>query len=656
MTDPRPRMSVIEALIPTLNIVLQSAIVIFGASIILYNLPYVLRDRITRSFVLLTTFVVIVFTAELIVSVGVPLSSAENWLRAEWVGIAHVPAALLHLSDILLISTGSVSNRRRYTIYATYLAGSVFMALAMLTNLVVGDVLTDEGFSYLEAGPIFPVFTTFFIVIVIFAIYNIWTARNRTLVPTTRRRLTITLAGALAAPLGVYPFLLITSGRPLESPLRIHLILLLGNLIVGAMFAMLTSQLVYFALSTSPARVVRVRLYKYMARVPLAATLILATYVLVQQGASFLGLPLNLAIPSAIVTTSIVVQWVIHTFRRPLGRIFRITEDPDVRRIQLLSERIVTTREMHEFLENILATTCNALQTPAAFVVSYTSEGPKMERSIGIGDEGSQIAANSELQSMLEIKSKGGVISTDEFGDYPIAAGNEDMVRWGEYWIRPLRAKKSDQMLGIFGIKTRQDIPYLTEDENRLFNNLSRQAASALEDQVLQRQVFAAVEGLLPQVSERQQRATLAAHSDPTPALTQPADELEVLKDPDFPGMVRDALSHYWGGPRLTESPLLALSIVQNALEDNEDNATRAMREILTKAIDRQKPEGDRSWTSADWILYNILELKFLQGRKVRDIARRLAMSESDLYRKQRVAIENVAKTISEMERVESQH
>ena len=119
--------------------------------------------------------------------------------------------------------------------------------------------------------------------------------------------------------------------------------------------------------------------------------------------------------------------------------------------------------------------------------------------------------------------------------------------------------------------------------------------------------------------------------------------------------MVRDALSHYWGGPRLTESPLLALSIVQNSLKENEDNATRAMREILTKAIDRQKPEGDRSWTSADWILYNILELKFLQGRKVRDIARRLAMSESDLYRKQRVAIENVAKTISEMERVEGQ-
>jgi DNA-directed RNA polymerase specialized sigma subunit len=48
--------------------------------------------------------------------------------------------------------------------------------------------------------------------------------------------------------------------------------------------------------------------------------------------------------------------------------------------------------------------------------------------------------------------------------------------------------------------------------------------------------------------------------------------------------------------------------------------------------------------------LYNILELKFIQGMRVRDIAHRLAMSESDLYRKQRIAIEQVARALAEME------
>jgi hypothetical protein len=42
--------------------------------------------------------------------------------------------------------------------------------------------------------------------------------------------------------------------------------------------------------------------------------------------------------------------------------------------------------------------------------------------------------------------------------------------------------------------------------------------------------------------------------------------------------------------------------------------------------------------------------MKFVEGRKVREIALRLAMSEADLYRKQRVAIEAVAKVIADME------
>ena len=42
--------------------------------------------------------------------------------------------------------------------------------------------------------------------------------------------------------------------------------------------------------------------------------------------------------------------------------------------------------------------------------------------------------------------------------------------------------------------------------------------------------------------------------------------------------------------------------------------------------------------------------MKFIQGLRVRDIAQRLAMSESDLYRKQRVAIEQVASALTEME------
>ena len=84
-------------------------------------------------------------------------------------------------------------------------------------------------------------------------------------------------------------------------------------------------------------------------------------------------------------------------------------------------------------------------------------------------------------------------------------------------------------------------------------------------------------------------------------------------------------------------------------MTSNEGESTNALRSILMEAIQRVRPEGERRFT-AEWILYNILDLKFLEGRKVRDIAMRLAMSEADLYRKQRVAIEAVADAIVTME------
>jgi ribosomal protein S7 len=113
--------------------------------------------------------------------------------------------------------------------------------------------------------------------------------------------------------------------------------------------------------------------------------------------------------------------------------------------------------------------------------------------------------------------------------------------------------------------------------------------------------------------------------------------------------MVKEALTHFWGGPKLADSPLLKLNIVKRALDANSQNPTNALRAVLKSAIDSIKPEGDRKFTG-EWILYNILEMKFLQGKKVREVALKLAMSEADLYRKQRVAIETIARAIMDME------
>jgi len=116
---------------------------------------------------------------------------------------------------------------------------------------------------------------------------------------------------------------------------------------------------------------------------------------------------------------------------------------------------------------------------------------------------------------------------------------------------------------------------------------------------------------------------------------------------------VRAALRHYWGGPGISRSRLQELKIVQAAIEPN-GTPVQALRTVLQNAIEKQRPEGERSMTSPEWTIYNILEMRFVEGKKVRDVAKRMSMSEPDLYRKQRLAIEAVADALLEMEEATS--
>jgi hypothetical protein len=167
---------------------------------------------------------------------------------------------------------------------------------------------------------------------------------------------------------------------------------------------------------------------------------------------------------------------------------------------------------------------------------------------------------------------------------------------------------------------------------------LAERAAQALEDRRQQQAIFSSLEVLAPQI-DMIQRLRAASRYDGTSVLTTPDAPLETA---DLSRWVKDALTHYWGGPRLTNSPLMRLKVVQQTLDEHQDNPANALRAILRQAIEQVRPEGERRFT-AEWILYNILEMKFMEGRKVREVALRLAMSEADLYRKQRVAVEAVA-------------
>jgi hypothetical protein len=288
----------------------------------------------------------------------------------------------------------------------------------------------------------------------------------------------------------------------------------------------------------------------------------------------------------------------------------------------------MTRNDLQEFLATIVAAISDRFRARSVFVASLDEN-----QLILIVKSGKiNILLNNDLlqkvnESLLPVN------------------GDIQIVPLGEYHLVPLFDGQEDnrRLIGLFGMELKSALD-LEADNLPVLSVLISRITSALRSRELQSTIYKVVQNLNPQFEEFQKLR----------AQTRFASAEDLLeKDFDVPlelsNNVRDALTHFWGGPKLSENPLINLTVVQQALDANNQSAVNALRSILRTAIEKIKPEGERKFTG-EWILYNILDLKFIQGKKVREVATRLAMSEADLYRKQRIAIEAVAKAILEME------
>jgi hypothetical protein len=617
------------------NTVLEAAIVILIASVLLYGIGSSIRSRVARASYLLLTLTVIAYLGDLLLTQVNLVGETERWLRIQWVGIAFVPSAYLHLSDTLLDLSANRSRARRATILVAYGISAVTLLLVAFTELIVHAPVIDRAAPQLQPGVLFPVFMV--LAGALIALGSTWQiqARERSRTATMRRRITYLTASAVGPVISVFPYLVITGQQFLMPPILFWLLQVVGNSLVGMSVFFMTYAVAYFGVN-EPDRVVRLRLIKFLARGPLVAIGVLVALVFVDRAGRFLGLPADRATPFVVAGGIVIFQWFILLIKPRLERWFYFGERNEVMRIQELRDRVLTPKDLHQYLESILASVCESLQVKTAFVASLDLEGsPTVELIVGELDLGLDGEAADSLQNLRLDSSP-----TEE----------AELVVWDGYWIWPLYNRDGDAMLGILGVETpaggKDAGATLGPVQRQQLESLSRQAADALEDRVLQQEVFALMEGLLQHArrTQEQRHETIYEHiADGTGAES-------LIEDREFTDMVWDALRHYWGGPKLTKSPLLRLQVVRQSAAEHQGSAINAMRAVLVEAIESLKPEGNRSMTTAEWILYNILELKFLKRYQVRDVARRLAMSESDLYRKQRVAIEAVARAIARME------
>lgn len=619
-------------LVRTINDILTAGIAITAFSLLMYALTFNLKDRVARSFAMILVCVVIVFTAEALGGIAIDETNMEFWLKLQWLGIVLLPPTYLHFSDALVATTGRPSRwRRRWAVRITYLFSLLLLVLIPF-DILVGSITTDQvSAPHLERTLITELFTIYYWIIMLLSWINFFRAYIRTVTPVSRRRMGYLVVGALAPAIGSFPFLLYGSGLADRLDGMFWIVATISNLIFYFLIIMMAYAVAFFGVAWSD-RVVKTRLLKWIMRGPVTASITLGLTTIVRRTGAVFGYDFEVFIPIFMVATIVIFQHLI-TLLSPLGEkwLFYGNDQKDIEILQTLENRLLTRNDLLEFLEMILSALMDRLQASGSFIVSINEDGLEL------------VLTNGKIQfNDQKISDELSKIVTEN-DDFP------EIFQWENTSLFPLKSRmngdqEQKQLIGILGLAG-VDLSELDDEQKSALTMMVERASSALSDRRMQIQIFESMEKLSSRVSTIQQLRSRGRYD---------RERVFSVDDPiqsrDLSTWVKDALTHFWGGPKLTDNPLLELQVVQEAADEGEGNKANALRSILRDAINQVKPEGERRFT-AEWILYNILEMKFLEGRKVREIAIKLSMSEADLYRKQRVAIETVANKIIEMEK-----
>ncbi len=619
-------------LVRTINDILTAGIAITAFSLLLYALTFNLRDRVARSFAMILVCVMVVFTAEALGGIAVDEANMEFWFKLQWLGIVLLPPTYLHFSDALVATTGRPSRwRRRWAVRISYLF-SLFLLVLIPFDILVGPIMADQvSAPHLQRTLITELFTIYYWIIMLLSWINFFRAYIRTVTPVSRRRMGYLVVGALAPAIGSFPFLLYGSGLADRLDGMFWVVATVSNLIFYFLIILMAYAVAFFGVAWSD-RVVKTRLLKWIMRGPVTASITLGLTTLVRRTGFVFGIDFEVFIPIVMVAIIVIFQHLI-TLLAPVGEkwFFYGNDQQDIEILQTLENRLLTRNDLMEFLEMILSALMDRLQAIGSFVVSINEDGLELVLTNG------KVQFNE--QNISEELSKI-VLENGEFSE---------IFQWENNSLFPLNLvsngdQEQTQLIGILGL-TGVNVEELDEEQKIALSMMIERASSALSDRRMQIQIFESMEKLSSRVSTIQQLRIRGRYDR-----ERVFSDVDPIQSDDLTTWVKDALTHFWGGPKLTDNPLLDLQVVQETAGNTEGNKANALRSILRDAINQVKPEGERRFT-AEWILYNILEMKFLEGRKVREIAIKLSMSEADLYRKQRVAIETVANKIIEMEK-----
>ena len=616
----------------TISEALIAGVAISCFSVFLFLLGYLRKEVLARVFTVILALLAGIFTADAFSLTTDSIAFFSVMQLAQWSGFFLVYAGFFHFSLTILAMTGAKLRRaRRLATIGAYLSAAFLVYLLLDGRIFVNPKLFASGGTITGFADFQPWIWVWTGLILIGCITILILAISRTKTKTSRRRMRYLLISSiivqLSTTLSVFAgFRFKISALWWYWPLSVFAYLGLLSMIFLLAYAVVT-----FCVTWSH-RVVRLRLIEWVLRGPVTASVTLILVTLVRRTAKVLAINSEGWTSLLTVLSILLLQYLI-TVLTPLMRRNNYSGygREDYEMLSELENMMIFRAEMETYLESLCSVICDKLQVSGAFVVAGGVSGqPESIITAGlISNEqrkaihvyaSERMAVSSELESDTVSYANGFAYLPIE---YPIA-GNDD-----PYFLALIGAAVSNG------------------SHDPSIQEVLLSAAVDCAQVLWQRRYYARTVRTLEGISENElnQRYRTVNLLNPEAGFGR--------GDPPLPSdvslWVRDALTHYWGGPRLSESPLLSWRIVESETGESDGNRINALRKVLRDAIEKTRPDGEPS-ISLEWTLYNILVLKFIEGRKVKEIVRRLAMSEADFYRKQKVAIEEVAKLLSAAE------
>lgn len=628
-----------------LNQLLSAAVLIVTFSLLAYITLQNRSSTIARALCVLLGGVVIVYGGELLLDRAVREGTKTFLGRAQWLGIALVPAGYLHLANGLfaLGSRAQAAERLRGLVWAGYLAGLGFAMLVLLgTDLIVRGDLPAGPIAQFSAGPLFWAYGLFFLIAAAVALAAIFDSRSSALTPTQRRRLSY-LGATFAAPgIGVFPFLVV--GVPGFAPPSVILALqAAASLTVIVMITVMTYSVAFQGVLL-PERLIKQDFIRWWLYGPFVGVTIVLFMQAMPVMERLLGLPRDTLFTFGVMMMTVLMPIFVSRIKPYLDALVYMQDHEEIDYLRNLPRSMFTRSDLRTLLENSLVAICGALRVETGFVIAPGEEGFIVRAVTGKRREVKRFVSEYPLSEIVP------QIERLPDHDRSILPATDAFLACGGFCLLPLRSPD-----GIFLGALAVAIPAeqlrreggLSAHTRHLIAVLAHQMELALATVQMQQRILDALRGLGPEMQSLQQLSSRLEQA--TPASLADLDG-DVTLNPEFTQLVKDALTQFWGGPKLSDSPLLGLRTVRRYLDGQGGSPTRALQAVLRQAISNLRPDDQLDPSAQEWLLYNLLEGRFLQRKTVRDVANRLAMSESDFYRKQRIAVEEVARQIALME------